>query len=148
MATICTPWPPVHFHTSSWTADQLECIYIIPLVPPTFPINFWRVPVVPMCYNHPWNVNIETHEKEEDIEAHFYTREWEPVTSMDTSSTLVGGKRRAGPSSLLPTTLEGPTEYYVNTRWMGCLHGFLPTWHQMDHVSWSLGLFLKTTSWK
>ena len=27
-----------------------------------------------------------------------------------TSSILIGGKRGAGPSSLLPTTLEGPTE--------------------------------------
>ena len=33
-----------------------------------------------------------------------------------TSSTLVGGKGGAGPS-LLPTSLEGPTEY-VNARWM------------------------------
>ena len=24
----------------------------------------------------------------------------------------------------------------------------IPTWHQMDHVSWSLGLFSKTTSWR
>ena len=40
-----------------------------------------------------------------------------------TSSTLIGGKGGAGPSSL-HTTLEGPTEY-VNTRWMYSLHGFL-----------------------
>ena len=40
-----------------------------------------------------------------------------------TSSTFIGGKGRAGPSSL-HTRLEGPTEY-VNTRWMQCLHGFL-----------------------
>ena len=33
-----------------------------------------------------------------------------------TSSTLIGGKGGAGPSSL-HTTLEGPTEY-VNARWM------------------------------
>jgi len=33
-----------------------------------------------------------------------------------TSSTLIGGKSRSGPSSL-PTMLEGPTEY-VNVRWM------------------------------
>ena len=33
-----------------------------------------------------------------------------------TSSTLIGGKGRAGPS-LLHTTLEGPTEY-VNAIWM------------------------------
>jgi hypothetical protein len=23
----------------------------------------------------------------------------------------------------------------------------LPTWHRMDHVSWSLGVFSRTTSW-
>jgi hypothetical protein len=40
-----------------------------------------------------------------------------------TSSTLIGGKGGAGPSSL-HTTLEGPMEY-VNARWMKCLHGFL-----------------------
>ena len=34
----------------------------------------------------------------------------------DTSSTLIGGKGGAGPSSL-HTMLEGPTEY-VNARWM------------------------------
>ena len=33
-----------------------------------------------------------------------------------TSSTLIGGKGGAGPSSPLHTTLEGPTEY-VNARW-------------------------------
>jgi hypothetical protein len=41
-----------------------------------------------------------------------------------TSSTLIGGKGGAGPSSLLHTTLEGPTEY-VNARWMYSPHGFL-----------------------
>jgi len=25
---------------------------------------------------------------------------------------------------------------------------WIPTWHRMDHASWSLGLFLKTTSWR
>ena len=40
-----------------------------------------------------------------------------------TSSTLIGGKGGAGPSSL-HTRLEGPTEY-VNARWMQSLHGFL-----------------------
>ena len=40
-----------------------------------------------------------------------------------TSSTLIGGKGGAGPSSL-HTTLEGPMEY-VNARWMSSLHGFL-----------------------
>ena len=40
-----------------------------------------------------------------------------------TSSTRIGGKGGAGPSSL-HTTLEGPTEH-VNARWMWSLHGFL-----------------------
>ena len=40
-----------------------------------------------------------------------------------TSSTLIGGKDGAGPSSL-HTMLEGPTEYVV-ARWMQSLHGFL-----------------------
>jgi hypothetical protein len=44
-----------------------------------------------------------------------HTRDWEPVTIF-TSSTLIGGQGRAGPSSL-HTMLEGPTEY-VNARWM------------------------------
>jgi hypothetical protein len=34
-----------------------------------------------------------------------------------------------------------------NARWM-CTSTWIPTWHQMDHVSWSLGLFSKTTSWR
>ena len=41
-----------------------------------------------------------------------------------TSRTLIGGKAGAGPSSLLHTMVEGPTEY-VNARWMYSLHGFL-----------------------
>ena len=53
-----------------------------------------------------------------------------------TSSTLISGKGGAGPSSL-PTTLEGPTEY-VNSK-MDVKSTWIPTWHQVDHVSWSLG---------
>ena len=30
---------------------------------------------------------------------------------------------------------------------MGVKSTWIPTWHQMDHFSWSLGLFSKTTSW-
>jgi hypothetical protein len=41
------------------------------------------------------------------------------------SSTLIGGKGGAGPSSLRHTTIKGPTEY-VNATWCNvCLHGFL-----------------------
>jgi hypothetical protein len=57
-----------------------------------------------------------------------------------TSSTLIGGKGGAGPSSLLHTTLEGPTEYVFECK-MDVKSTWIPTWHPMDHVPWSLGLF-------
>ena len=63
------------------------------------------------------------------------------------SSTLIGGKSRAGPSLLLHTMLEGSTEY-VNGSWLGVKSAWIATWHRMDPVSWSLGLFSKTTSWR
>ena len=56
-----------------------------------------------------------------------------------TSSALIGGEGRAGPSSL-HTTLEGPTEY-IRERKMDVRSTWTPTWHRMDHVSWSFGLF-------
>ena len=55
-----------------------------------------------------------------------------------TSSTLIGGKGGAGPSSL-HTTLEGPME--VCECKMDVKSTWTPTWHRMGHVSWSLGLF-------
>ena len=61
-----------------------------------------------------------------------------------TSSTLVGGKGGAGPSSL-HTTLEGPSEY-VNARWMQSLHGFLRgiEWIMLHgHLD-----YFQTTSWR
>ena len=62
-----------------------------------------------------------------------------------TSSTLIVAKGGAGPSSL-HTRVEGPAEF-VNARWI-LKSTWIPTWHQMDHVSWSFGLFLKTISWR
>jgi hypothetical protein len=53
-----------------------------------------------------------------------------------TSITLIGGKGRAGPSSLLHTTLEGPMEYISECK-MDVKSTWIPTWHRMDHVSWS-----------
>jgi hypothetical protein len=61
-----------------------------------------------------------------------------------TSSTLIGGKGGASPS-LLHTTLEGPTEYISECK-MDVKSTWIPTWHQMDQVIWSLGLFSKITS--
>ena len=62
------------------------------------------------------------------------------------SSTLIGGKGGAGPS-LLHTMLERPTEYISECK-MDVKSTWIPPWHQMDNVSWSLGLFSKTTSWR
>ena len=63
-----------------------------------------------------------------------------------TSSTLIGGKGASGPSSR-HTELEGPQEY-VKLCKMDVKSTWIPTWHRMDHVSWSLGLLSKTTSWR
>ena len=60
-------------------------------------------------------------------------------------ATLIGGKSGADPSSL-HTTLKEPTEH-VNAR-VDVKSTRIPAWHQMDYVSWLLGLFSKTTSWR
>ena len=45
--------------------------------------------------------------------------------------------------------LEGPMEYVNATYgWMDEKSTWIPVWHQMDHVSWSFGLFSKITSWR
>jgi hypothetical protein len=49
------------------------------------------------------------------------------------------------PSSL-HTTLEGPTEYVCECK-MDAKSTCITTWHPIDHVSWSPGLFSKITSW-
>ena len=62
-----------------------------------------------------------------------------------TSSTLIGGK---GPVQIRFTLrLRDQRSIQVNARWM-LKSTWIPTWHQMDYVSWSLGLYLKTTSWR
>ena len=65
----------------------------------------------------------------------------------DASSTLVGGKGGDCPSSLHASTLEGPTGVCECARWM-LKSTWIPTWHHMGHVAWSLGLCSKTTSWR
>ena len=61
-----------------------------------------------------------------------------------TYSTLIGEKSGASPS-LLHTTLEtnGVSECKMDVK---CT--WIPTWHQMQNVSWSFGTLSKTTSWK
>ena len=58
-----------------------------------------------------------------------------------TSSTLIGGKCGAGPSSFR-TMLEGRMEY-ISECMMDVKSTWIPTWHRIDHVSWSRGLFQK-----
>ena len=60
-----------------------------------------------------------------------------------TSSTLIGGEGRAGPSSHYFTLrLRDHRSEYVNARWM-LKSTLIPTWHRMDYGSWSFGLFSK-----
>ena len=52
-------------------------------------------------------------------------------------ATLIGGKGGGGPSSL-HTTLEGTIK--VSECKVDAKSTWIPTWHLLDHVSWSLGL--------
>ena len=61
-----------------------------------------------------------------------------------TSNTLIGGKGKAGASSLLHTTLEGAMEWVCECK----MHGkstWISMWHRMDEVAWSLDRFQKTS---
>ena len=63
-----------------------------------------------------------------------------------TSSTLIGTWKRESQSKFASHYTWGTNGAHkckmdVKSTW-------IPTWHQMDHVSWSLGLFSKTTSWR
>ena len=46
-------------------------------------------------------------------------------------------KRRSRSKFKLHTMLEAPMKY-VNPKWMDVKSTWIPTWHRMDHVSWSL----------
>ena len=76
-----------------------------------------------VCEVAPSHVRLRAHD-------HYYT-----------SSTLIGGKGGAsGPSSLLPTTLEGPMEYTSECKMDG-KSTWIPTWHRMDRgfiVAWTI----------
>ena len=54
-----------------------------------------------------------------------------------TSSTLIGGKGRDGPSSLLHTTLERPTEY-VDARWIGYMDSYMVSNGSYFMVTWTI----------
>ena len=67
--------------------------------------------------------------KSTSVQGPLHTRDWEPVTITLQALSLVE-RDGAGPS-LLPTTLEKPTEYGY-ARWMESLHGFL------HGIKWSM----------
>ena len=58
------------------------------------------------------------------------------------SSTLIGGKGSGatGPSSLLHTMFEGPTDWGCECK-VGLRFTWVPWWHRMVHLAWSLGWF-------
>jgi hypothetical protein len=64
-----------------------------------------------------------------------------------TSSTLVGGKGGARSKFASPHYARG-TDGVICECEMDVKFAWTFTWHRMDHVSWSLGLFSKTTSWR
>ena len=75
-----------------------------------------------------------------------HTRDWEPVTSKYTSSTLIGGKGWS-------RSKFATSHYTWGTTWvceckMDVKSTWIPAWHQMDHVAWSLGLCSKIVSWR
>ena len=59
-----------------------------------------------------------------------------------TSSLSLDEKVEPVQVRFLQTTLEGPMEWVCECK-MDVKSTWIPTWHQMDHVSWSLGLFSK-----
>jgi hypothetical protein len=71
-----------------------------------------------------------------------HRRDWEPVSITLQALSLA---EKVDPVQVR-FTLEGPTEY-VNSK-MDVKSTWIPTWHQMDHVSWSLGLSSKPASWR
>ena len=83
-----------------------------------------------------------------------FVKSWEPspgatshmrlrASDCYTSSTLIGGKGGAGPSSL-----EGPMEGVCECKMVDVKSTWIPIGHRMEHVSWLLGLFSKTSFWR
>ena len=65
-----------------------------------------------------------------------------------TSSALIVGKGGVGPSSVLTLCLRDQRSEYVSECKMDVKCQWIPIWHRLDRVSWSLGLLSKTTSWR
>ena len=94
----------------------------------------WQPVTIARTHSHWWKRQLRIAHTEETESVYVW------------SGHLIGGKGRAGPS-LHYSMLEGPPEWVCECK-MDVKSTWIPTWHQMDHVSWSLGLFSKTTSWR
>ena len=74
------------------------------------------------------------------VRATSHTRDREPVTIALQALSVV--EKAELVQVCLHTVLEGPTEYICECK-MDVKFTWIPTWHLMDHVSWSLGLLFK-----
>jgi hypothetical protein len=68
-----------------------------------------------------------------------HTRDWEPVTITIQALSSVEKAEPVKFSSHYAWGTNGVCECKMDVK---------STWHRMDHVSWSLGLFSKTTFWR
>ena len=71
------------------------------------------------------------------------TRDWWPVTISLEALSLVE-MVELGQGFFTLHLRDQQSEWLQD----GCMSTWIPTWHQMDHVSWSFGLYSKTTSWR
>ena len=69
-----------------------------------------------------------------------HTWDWEPMTMTLQAISLVGRSKFA---SRHTWGTNGVCECKMDAK-----STWLPTWHQVDNVSWSLGLFSRTMSWR
>ena len=85
----------------------------------------------PNCYILCWAKNIFIHKTESPRPIHFKHSHWRNRWSR----SKLASHYAWGTNGVCECKMD------VKSTW-------IPTWHQMDHVSWSLGLFSKTTSWR
>ena len=72
-----------------------------------------------------------------------HTWDWEPMTIPLQALSLVEKQEPVQVRFTLHWGTNGVCEWRMDVK-----STWIPTWHQMDHVSWLLGLFSKTTSWR
>ena len=79
----------------------------------------------------------------------FHPRDWEPVTTNVLQALPLVEKEAEPVVQVCYFTLCSRDQWstYVNARWMGSPHGFIPTWHRMGSCFMVTWIFSKTTSW-